>query len=512
MPPKVRFAGSCTYPGAAVERRTRLIKELPRPTVNGLPHFVVHTLGARFLFAFIAAVGLWVWRTELNAPGISVVPVNNAIPVEITGVRNGLIVIPQPNQNGVPTVAVQANVPTEKKNSVSSTWFRATIDVSGQTEPGTRQYPVTVVSLEPGVTPANVIPPSLAITLDTIATRSFPIQVQYQGTPPTGYQYSPAVLDNNTSKVSISGPETVLQQIATVIVVVRLDNRKASFHDVAPLVPENASFGDVSTQDLQLSPKTVGYSVSVQQTATTRNVAIVPPTTGQPAEGYVVAGITVDPNIATLVGNPSVLDTVPTSIGTDPVDVSNATADVTKTVAVQLPKDTSLVGDSHVKVTVQIKAIPSSVVLAVAPKVTGAGAATQVALSAGSINVTLQGPAATLKGLQPKDIGITINVTGLSAGTHIVTPIIDLPTGVTAQSITPDKVQVTIIPPTPTPTPTPPPTSTPTRTPAPTATPSPVGSPAAAGASAPTAVEPPASSTASPAGSRSATAPARPAA
>jgi YbbR domain-containing protein len=438
--PRDRFAGSSICPGAAVERRTRLIKELPRPTVSGLPHFIVHTLGVRFLFAFIAAVGLWVWRTEINAPGISLVTVNNAIPVEISGVPNGLIVIPQPDQNGPSTVAVQANVPTEKKDAVSSTWFRATIDVSSQTGPGTRQYPVNVVSLEPGVTPVNVIPPSLPVTLDTIATRSFPIQVQYQGTPPTGYQYSPAVLDNNTSKVSISGPETVLQQIATVIVVVRLDNRKASFHDIAPLVPENASFGDVSTQDLQLSPKSVGYSVSVQQTATTRNVAIVPPTTGQPAEGYVVAGITVDPNTATLVGNPSVLDTVPTSIGTDPVDVSNAAADVTKTVAVQLPKDTSLVGDPHVKVTVAIKAIPSSVVLAVAPKVTGAGAATQVALSAGSINVTLQGPAATLKTLQPKDIGIAINVTGLGAGTHVVTPTIDLPTGVTAQSITPEKV------------------------------------------------------------------------
>lgn len=454
---------------------------------GGLPHFIVHTLGVRFMFAFIAAVGLWVWRTEITAPGLSIVAVNNAIPVEVSGVPNGLIVIPQPNQNGVPQVAVQAQVPTAKKASVSSTWFRATIDVSGQTGPGTRQYAVNVVLLEPGVTPANVLPPSLPVTLDTIATQTFPIQIQYQSNPPTGYVYSVPVLDNNTNQVSISGPKTVLQQIATVIVVVRLDNRKGVFHDIAPLVPQNASFGDVPTQDLQLSPKTVGYTETIQLPATTREVAIVPQTTGQPAEGYVLAGITISPALrATLVGNPSVLDSAPASIGTEPIDVSNATGDVTKTVALQPPKDTSVVGDARVQVTVQIKAIPSSAVLMVAPKVTGAATTTQVRLNVSSINVTLQGAAATLKNLQPKDIAITVNVTGLSAGSHVITPIIDLPTGVTVQTITPDKVQVTIIPPTPTPTSTPTPTATHTATP--TATATPTGSPPPAGSPAPSPV------------------------
>jgi len=274
----------------------------------------------RFLFAFIAAIGLWVWRTEVTTPGIHTVPVPNPIPVEVSGVPSGLIEIPQPNQNGVPQVAVQAQVPTDKEASVSSVWFRATIDLSGQKSPGTMQYPVTVVSLEPGVTPADWFPRSLPVTLDTIATRSLPIQIQYQGLPPNGYGYSTPVLDNSTNQVTITGPETTLQQIATAIIVVRLDNRKGNFHDVAPVVPQNASGGDVSTLNLQISPKTVGYTESIQQTTTIRSVAVVPPVTGQPAEGYVIAGITVAPAQATLVGNQGVLDNTPASIGTDAVD------------------------------------------------------------------------------------------------------------------------------------------------------------------------------------------------
>lgn len=451
-----------------------------------MPHFILHTLGIRFLFAFLAAISLWVWRTEVTSPGIHTVPVPNGIPVEVSGVPNGLIEIPQPNQNGVPQVAVQAQVPTAKEASVSSAWFRATIDVSGQKNPGTQQYPVTVVSLEPGVTPADWFPRTLPVTLDTIATRSLPIQIQYQGLPPSGYGYSTPVLDNSTNQVTITGPQTILQQIASTIIVVRLDNRKGNFHDVAPVVPQHASGGDVATQNLQISPKTVGYTESIQQTTTIRTVAALPPVTGQPADGYVVAGIMVSPAQVTLVGNQSILDNAPSSIGTDAVDVSKATSDVTKTVSVQAPKNTSIVGDSHVKVTVHIAAIPSSAVLVVAPQVSGAHAGTQVQLNVSSVAITVQGPAATLQRLQPKDITVAISVAGLAAGQHAVTPTIELPPGVTKSTVTPAAVQVTIIPPTPTPTATP----TPTRVPAATATPTPAGTPSPTAVAATASVRP----------------------
>jgi YbbR domain-containing protein len=427
-----------------------------------------------------------VWRTEVTIPGIHTVPVNNGIPVEVSGVPNGLIVIPQPNQSGVPQVAVQAQVPTAKESSVSSAWFRATIDLSGQKGPGTQQYPVTVVSLEPGVTPADWFPRTLPVTLDTIATRSLPIQIQYQGLPPSGYGYSTPVLDNSTNQVTITGPQTTLQQIATTIIVVRLDNRKGNFHDVAPVVPQNASGGDVSTQNLQISPKTVGYTESIQQTTTVRTVAVVPPVTGQPSEGYVVAGITVSPAQVTLVGNQSVLDNAPASIGTDAVDVSKATEDVSKTVSVQVPKNTSIVGDAHVKVTVRVTAIPASAVLVVAPQVVGAHSGTQVQFNVSSLAVTVQGAAATLQSLKPQDITTTINVAGLAAGQHAVTPTVELPPGVTASTVSPATIQVTIIPPTPTPTATP----TPTRIPTATATPTPAGTPSPTAVAAAASVRP----------------------
>lgn len=412
-------------------------------------------------------MGLWVWRTEMTS-GVQTVTVPSPVPVEVAGVPSGLIDVPQAGQNGPQTVTVRASVPGDATDKVTSAWFRATINVSGQKTPGTALYTVVVTSLQPNVTVVQVIPSALPVTLDVIATRSLPIQPIFQGNVPSGYVYSQSpVLDNSASTVTITGPETILQQIASVTYIVRLDSRKATFHDVVNLVPQNAQGGDVPTDDLQLSPKTVGFTEAIEQQATTRAVAVVPKMTGQPAEGYVVAGITVNPAQVVLVGNPSVLDALPTSLSTDTVDVTNATANVTKTVSVQAPKDTSIVGDAKVQVTIKVQEIPSSVALTIAPRVTGVSAGTQVTFNVSSVAVTLQGPAATLKNVQPKDVVITLDLAGMGAGQHVVTPVINLPSGVTVQSITPANVIVTIVPPTPTPTRTPTPTATATRTPTP---------------------------------------------
>ena len=429
--------------------------------------FVGHTLGIRFLLALATAVGLWVY---LESPGTRTVPVPTPITVEIKGQAAGLIVVPQPNQAWPPTVQInQASVPASLQDKVSSAWFVASVDVSDQTQPGTQLFPVSVQSLQPGVAvaPGGFSPTAIPITVDREMQTELPISLQYQGSVPPGYTPSAPVLD--ATRVSVRGPATVVQQVAAVIAVVRLDNRRASFHDTVQLIPQNALGGDVAQSGLlQLNPKTVQINVSIQQQQTSRAVPVLPQLTGQPALGYVAAGISVDPPEATLVGSPSALDSVQ-SVGTEPVDVGGATADVTKTVGLQAPKGTSVALGQKVAVTVRVQAIPASTIIAVAPSVTDAPADAQVQVGTPSLNLTLQGTAPLLQGLQPKDIAAVVSLDGLGPGTHDVAPAVSVPQGISVQGVSPAKVRVTIIPPTPTPTA----TATATPTPAPTATPSP---------------------------------------
>ena len=406
------------------------------------------------------------------------VPVPNPIPVEIKGVAPGLIVVPQTSQSTPLEVRVRVKVPANFVDQVSSTWFQATIDVGGQSDAGTRLYPVTVRVLQPGVDIDSFAPTDLPVTLDQEASRQIAISPVYQGNLPAGYTYTPGqtALDNNT--VTLRGPQSILQQVAAVIAVVRLDNRTATFHDTVPLVAQNAQGGDVSDPSLQMTPKTVTYTVTVQPVQTTRTVAVVAQVTGQPADGFAVAGVTVNPVQVVLVGNPSDLGNLQ-SINTAAVDIGAATGDVTKSVALQTPKGTSAAGTQKADVTVQIRPILASEVMAAAPSVVGLAAGAQAQLGVPNVNLTIQGTASGLKALEPKDVDVTLNTAGLGPGAHDVTPQVSLPEGLSILSITPPRVRVTIIPPpTPTPTPTATPTPTPTATPTkPAGTPSPSETP-----------------------------------
>lgn len=441
-----------------------------RSALRSIMILLTQTLGIRFLLALIAAIGLWIYLTEQTS-GLKTATAP-LVTVEITGVPSDLIVVPQPNQATPPTVQVTAMVPPDQVNKVSASWFQATIDVSGSTEPGTKTYPVVVKPLQPGVNPQSVTPSVLPVTLEREAQRDMPITPVYQGQLPPGYTYSPPVFDTQT--VTVRGPESVLQKVASVIAVIRLDNAKSSFQSTVSLIPQNSQAGDISDPLLQLNPKAVHVSVAIQPAQTTRTVAVLPQVTGQPAEGYVVAGVSVNPIQVLLVGDASALDTL-NNITTAPVDVSGITGSITKSAALQPPKNISVAGNQSVQVTVQVQPLLASELMAVAPTVVGVPAGAQVQLSDSSVSVSLQAPSQTLKSLQPKDISVVLDVSGLGSGAHDLAPTVTAPAGVTVLGVTPNKVTVTLVPPTPTPTHTP--TPTPTATPIPSATPTPKPSP-----------------------------------
>lgn len=438
-------------------------------------HFITHTLGIRFLLALVTAVGLWVWRTEQNFGTLNI-SVPTAIPVEITGQHNGLVVVPQ--TGGTPTVHIRVTLPARDQDRVSVTWFRATVNVRGTTQPGTQLYPVTVVSLEPNVVvdTASILPSEIPVTLDRIGTRRFQIQPVYQGNPPAGYTYSLAQLDHNSA--TISGPETILNQIASVVAVIRLDNRQKTFDETVPLIPQNAQGGDVSTSDLTLSPKTAVAHIEIHQQAITKTVPVLPQVSGQTAPGYVVTAINVSPQTVTLVGNPSIIDSLQT-ISTSTINVANVTKDLVENVSLQTPNNVQVAGPSKVQVTVHISAISGSVIIAVAPQIKGLPSQWQAHIQTTSVNLTLVGPAAVLRNLKPSDIKLIVNVSGLGPGQHEVTPTVELPQQVTLQARAPGKVQVTLLAPTPTPTPMPTATATPRPTPTSTPVPQPTATPAA---------------------------------
>ena len=75
----------------------------------------------------------------------------------------------------------------------------------------------------------------------------------------------------------------------------------------------------------------------------------------------------------------------------------------------------------------------------------GLGAGLKAELSPTTVDVILVGPLPVLNSLQPEDVHVRIDLTGLTVGTYQLTPIamVEQP-GVTVQSILPGTVEVII--------------------------------------------------------------------
>lgn len=194
---------------------------------------------------------------------------------------------------------------------------------------------------------------------------------------------------------------------------------------------------------------------------------------GQVASGYWISNITVEPSAATLIGSPDALANLAGYVETNPVDVSGAQQRVTERVTLNLPADVSLVpaGDAAgggIQVTVEIAAIMGGRTVRRWVRLQALGPDLRADPSPPRVDVILSGPLPQLQSLQSEQVRVVLDLFGLAAGIHKVSPTVIVPEGLNVESIVPDVVEVEIeeIPPTPTPlpTPTPIPTSTPTPT------------------------------------------------
>jgi YbbR domain-containing protein len=221
---------------------------------------------------------------------------------------------------------------------------------------------------------------------------------------------------------------------------------------------------------LGLNPAEVSVTLPISQQGGYRDLAVKVVVSGQVASGYRLANISVFPPVVTVFsGDPALVNSLPGALETQPLDLENANDEVTTRLAIKLPEGISLVGDQTVLVRVNISPIQSSLTLSNKTiEVDGLQDGWFAQIAPENVDVILSGPLPLLDTLSPQEVRVVVDVTGLDAGTHQLTPKVDiLVSDIVVESILPGTVEV-VLSTSPPKTPTPAPTSP---TPAPTSTP-----------------------------------------
>jgi YbbR domain-containing protein len=351
---------------------------------------------------------------------------------------------PLPEVTGIRYIAA-ADVPITRDS------FRAVLDLADTTvsESQDSLVKVQLTAADPRIQIVDYQPQQIRVALDPIFHRQVPVVVD-TGTVPSGLQPGSPIL--SATSVDVFGAASIVRRVAYADAPVRVDSSGLDVNADVDLVARDASNNVVT--NVQFNPRTIHVDMLVGSQLQSQSVAVNPVITGSPAAGYYVSSVDVNPAAVIVRGQADALAGLTGLVNTVAISVAGATADIARTVALDLPSDVGLVTSTRVTVVIHLQSpgATRSVTVGVVPA--GARSDRVYALSTPTVTVTLGGAAAALNAFDTSTLVATASVGTLDNGTYTLTISITVPPGIKVVAISPAKVVVTVsTPPTPTPSP-----------------------------------------------------------
>jgi YbbR domain-containing protein len=418
------------------------------------------------LTAFILAVIVWVSAVIASDPNEEHI-LDRPVPIEIIGQDPNLQIMGDVTRNITLVLRAPTSVWTQLNNDQQSVTAKMDLSNLG---PGVHSVPVKVQITPHLVRLISQDPLQITLTLDSITTQVFPVNLIVTGNPLVGYQAQTPLL--KPTAVKVTGPEFLISKVKQVRVSMDITNANQTLtRDEIPLLLDGEG---QAVSGLTISPEAVTVTQPITLLGGYRYVIVRAVSTGQVSTGYRVTNIFVSPvGVVVFSSDPELVNTLPGYVETQPIDLAGKEDNFETLVDLNLPAGISVVGDTKVLVQISIATIESSLAISLPVEVIGLAPGLAASSSPAVVDVILSGPVPLLNTLGSTDVRVVVDLTGYDVGTYQFVPQVNiLPERVQKVSILPATLEITIaIAPTPTSTGTPNETLVPTQTPVPTRVP-----------------------------------------
>ncbi|TMC74433.1 MAG: hypothetical protein E6J13_01845 [Chloroflexi bacterium] len=380
-----------------------------------------------------------------------VVSVLSAPPTEVVRDYGGRVAVERPDsipagyvlEGQFGDVGVRLRGTEAAVGGVTPSDLHASLDISAadlhRSDP--QDVPVRVTVANAGVLVDSFAPATVSVRIEPITSREVAVQARFANDPPAGtFAGDPAT---TPSEVRVSGAASRVARIAAVYATVRFGDAVTDL--VLSVQPTAVDAAGAVIDGLTVDPAVVQVTVPVLPKATTRTVPVVPTVRGSVAPGYWITRITVDPTVVTVRGEGDALSAID-QVATAVIDVSGLGADRTVTVGLLLPAEgTSLVKASDATVTISVAALVGTRPFPlVALQATGLGSGLVADFDPPTIGVVVAGPVPALSRIEAGQVTATVDAAGKGPGSYTVDVIVRTPPGVSAQSVQPTRVTLTI--------------------------------------------------------------------
>jgi YbbR domain-containing protein len=392
-----------------------------------------------FLWALALAVAVWIAAVTAADPD-ETRQLPNPVPVEIIGQDPSLVV----NSDIPREVEITLRAPHSVWNDLDAdpSLVHVILDLSALSA-GDH---TSELQIQVDARPVQILatsPKSVSFSLESIATKPFPVDVTFSGESSVGYQIGEAMIE--PAEVIVAGAQSQVEKVARTHISVDLDGVRENVDQT--LAVEVLDANGEPVEGVTVSPETIHVSLPVSQQGGYRDVAVKVIMAGRVASGYRLTDISVFPPVVTIyAADPELVNNLPGVVETAPLDLQNAKEDINTRLALNLPEGVTIVVDQTVLIQTGVSAIESSITLdGEKVEIIGLENGLTAIVSPLTVDVIVSGPLPILDTITHQDVRITVDLTNLELGTHQVIPKIEvLISDVIVESILPNTIEVVI--------------------------------------------------------------------
>jgi YbbR domain-containing protein len=358
------------------------------------------------------------------------------VPIEVVGKPPEAELVSRPPES----VRLTIQGPLSALDQASLEDYQATIDLS-DTPYGSATLPIKVQGGDELIELVSWFPEDATIEMEQIVTREIPIAFQIRGEVARGHRIGDERVEPET--VQITGPAPRVDQIAEGRVVVFVDDAREAIAELRRPTFYDMQGNVASVVGLTVNPVEVEVIIPIEELTGFAEKPITVNWIGEPAPGYRLLDVQVEPGSVQVTGLPATLELL--RLQTEPIEITGLTETDTRQVALDLPDGVQLVDIQPVVVTVEIEPILSSSVVQRPVEIRALGDGFEAILDPEEVRVFLFGPLPVLDSLAEDDVRVTVDLLNLITGTHLLEPFVSVSAeNVEVRSAQPSRITVII--------------------------------------------------------------------